>query len=455
MNRIVALLLTLLVTGLSPHLLADDDWLITNVNLVPMDQEQILPAQNVLINDGTIARIWSGPVTGHEEVTRIDGSGKYLLPGLTEMHAHIPGKNSDQLDWTLFLYAANGVTTVRGMLGEPWHLQLRDQLASGQKRGPRLVTSGPSFNGRSVNSPAQATAMVESQKAAGYDFLKLHPGLQLDEFQAIAKTANRLEIPFAGHVSQDVGLERALASGQASIDHLDGYLIWLAGDKKRDPGFFGFALTPELAPERIPEIAKKTAATDVWLVPTESLMINVAGTESVASLQARDEMRYVPENLLSYWSSAKREFQSSGNYTPENARRYLDVRKSLIKALHDAGANLVLGSDAPQIFNVPGFSLHRELQIMVDAGLSPFQALQLGTVNAARYFGEEKTSGVIKEGAVADLLLVDANPLEDIGNSRKIAGVMLGGDWLSRERLDKELAKLAGSGAGKNNSTGN
>ena len=455
MNRPVALLLTLLLAGFAPIASAGNDWLITHVNLVPMDREQILADQNVLIRDGKIARIWSGPVTGHDEAKQIDGSGKFLLPGLTEMHAHIPGESSDQLDWVLLLYAANGVTTVRGMLGEPSHLKLREQLAGGGKRGPRLVTSGPSFNGRSVRGTAQATAMVESQKAAGYDFLKLHPGLHLDEFEAIAKAANRLRIPFAGHVSRDVGLERALASGQSSIDHLDGYLIWLAGDAKRDPGFFGFALTDQLMPEKIPDIARKTAASGIWLVPTESLMINVAGTETVASLQTRDEMRYVPENLLDNWSSSKRDFQAAGNYSAERAGRYLAVRQSLIKALYDAGANLLLGSDAPQIFNVPGFSLHRELEIMVDAGLSPFQALELGTVNAARYFGQEQYQGVIREGAVADLLLLDANPLEDIGNSRRIAGVMLRGDWLSRDWLDQELARIEESVTGKDSGSAN
>jgi imidazolonepropionase-like amidohydrolase len=420
-----------------------------SVNVVPMDSERILVDQTVLVDNGRIVTI------GPEESTviptdalKIDGAGRYLLPGLTEMHAHIPGlgRGRGWVDDVLFLFVANGVTTARGMLGEPFHLELREQTASGQTLGPRIYTSGPSLNGRSVDGPAAARRMVEQQAKAGYDFLKLHPGLSLAEFEAIAEAANRIDMPFAGHVSQDVGLARALEAGQATIDHLDGYMQALlppGSDKSVSAGFFGAALIDRVDTSRIPALAKATRDANVGSVPTQTLMDNLALPDDPDVMAARPEMSYVPRELLASWKRAKRSAIDNPAYDPADGRRFIEIRRMIIKSLRDHGASILLGSDAPQIFNVPGFSIHYELQAMVDAGLTPYEALRSGTASPAVFFGASDGFGTVAQGIEADLILVDANPLEDVSVLRKPVGVMRGGRWLARAELDSRLATLA------------
>src|SRR5690606_32674973 len=175
------------------------------------------------------------------------------------------------LEEVLFLYVANGVTTVRGMLGEPGHLELREQLARNEVLGPRLYTSGPSLNDRSVSSPDDARRIVLEQAEAGYDFVKLHPGLTREEFDAAVEAAREAGIALAGHVSEDVGLVRALEAQQATIDHLDGYAQYLVPEEERrgaQPGFFGLGLGDRIDGGRIPQAVEATVAAGVYNVPT-------------------------------------------------------------------------------------------------------------------------------------------------------------------------------------------
>ncbi len=419
------------------------------VSVVPMDSERILADQTVLIDDGRIITI--GPVASTEIPTnalKISGAGRYLLPGLTEMHAHIPnlGRGRAWVDDVLFLFVANGVTTARGMLGEPFHLELREQTANGQTLGPRIYTSGPSLNGRSVDGPDTARRMVEQQAEAGYDFLKLHPGLSLAEFEAIAEAANRIGIPFAGHVSKDVGLARALDAGQATIDHLDGYMQALlppGSDKSVSAGFFGAALIDKVDTSRIPAVAKATRDANVGSVPTQTLMDNLALPDDPDDMAARPEMNYVPRDMLESWIRAKRNAIDDPDYAPADGMRFIEIRRAIIKSLRDHGAEILLGSDAPQIFNVPGFSIHHELQAMIDAGMTPYEALRSGTASTAIFFGAADKFGTVAPGMDADLILVDANPLVNVSVLRKPVGVMRGGRWLARAELDRRLAALA------------
>ena len=174
---------------------------IINVNVIPMSTETVIAARTVLVEDGRIVAI--GPVDEvpiPEDATAVDGTDRYLMPGLGEMHAHVKPVDSPRLERDLTLFVANGITHVRGMLGEPGHLRLRQQILAGDVFGPRLTTSGPSLNGRSVNGAEDARRQVREQAAAGYDFVKVHPGLSREEFTALAETANEVGIPFAGHV---------------------------------------------------------------------------------------------------------------------------------------------------------------------------------------------------------------------------------------------------------------
>jgi imidazolonepropionase-like amidohydrolase len=179
-------------------------------------------------------------------------------------------------------------------------------------------------------------------------------------------------------------------------------------------------------------------------VPTDSLIHHVLlPTPSTDDMAARPEMRYVPPAMLAQWRQARGNFQSAPEYKPETARRFVQLRGKIIKALNDEGAGLLLGSDAPQWFNVPGFALHRELRYLVDAGLTPYQALATGTSNVSRFLGTPMDFGTVATGRRADLILLEANPLADVGNVQRRAGVMLGGRWLPESEIQAGLARIA------------
>ncbi len=411
------------------------------VNVVPMDKETVLKDQTVVVQDGRIAAMGPSKQTqAPAGAVRVEGQGKFLMPALAEMHAHIPGGQAPDsaVERTLFLYAANGIGTIRGMLGDPRHLVYRDRVAKGELVSPRIYTSGPSFNGNTAPTVDVAVASVIAQKKAGYDLLKIHPGVTRQVFDALAAKAHELSIPFAGHVPLDVGLHRALEAKYRSIDHLDGYVEALAKNPSTSQ-FFGVNLMAEIDETKIPALVAATKAAGTWQVPTQVLMDNLMSDEAPERLVERPEMKYVaPQEQIKKWVAQKENFLKQ--ITAADRQTFLTLRRRLIKTLFDAGVPFGLGSDAPQVWNVPGFSAHRELSSLVTAGLTPYQALRTGTVNVGEYFGTQSTTGVVGTGRRADLLLLDANPLQDITNSTKIAGVMLNGRWLSRAELDKRLA---------------
>lgn len=418
-----------------------------DVHVVPMDSERILEHQTVLVEGERIVEI--GPVNAIEVpagATVVEGNGRYLIPGLGEMHAHVP-PGGDAAEQVLFLYLAKGVTTARGMLGQPGHLELRDRLASGEVLGPRLYTSGPSLNGNSIPSADSARRAVRHQAEAGYDFLKIHPGLSREEYDAIAETARDVGIPWAGHVPADVGLDRALEVRQASVDHLDQYTEAMVADGTdiSTSFFFGVNLAGYVEDSRIEEVAARTAAAGVWNVPTQSLIENVLLPDDPAEMAARPEMRYMSPETVAGWVEQKTGFLANELYSAELARRFVEVRRQLIKALSDAGAPILLGSDAPQVFQVPGFSMLHELRLMVVSGLTPYEALRAGTYNVAAYFDALDEFGTVEEGKAADLILLEGNPLDDVAAVERQAGVMVRGRWLSAGAIEERLEAIAAS----------
>lgn len=422
---------------------------LVGVNVVPMDREVVLSDRTVLVEDGTIIKIGPrGSVALPDAARIIEADGKYLLPGVAEMHAHIPGRREREgwLQDVLLLYVANGVTTARGMLGAPCHLELRKQVANHEMLGPRIFTSGPSLNGNSVEGVDQARAMVMEQAERGYDFLKLHPGLSRDEYEAIAGSARESGMPVAGHVPVEVGLSGALAAGQATIEHLDGYMqAMLRGGPETapDPGFFGVGLVDQVDTSRIPRLARETRQAGVWNVPTLSLIQNFMLPEDPVVTAMKPEMAYIPRDMLRGWIASKRGILDAPGYDPGKASEFVAVRAALVKALHDQGAGLLLGSDAPQVFNVPGFSIHDELDALVSAGLTPYQALRTGTVLPAEFFGAADRFGALREGLAADFILVSGNPLLSVTALREPLGVMVRGRWLDRAEIDRRLAVLS------------
>jgi imidazolonepropionase-like amidohydrolase len=446
------LLLLLLSLFAAPARAPDSVVAFVNVTVIPMDRERTVPGQTVVVRgDKIVAMGPADKVKVPAGGPRIDGRGKFLMPGLAEMHAHIPGGQAtdSMVERTLFLYVSGGITTIRGMLGHPRHLELRDRVARGELMSPTIYTSGPSFNGNSVSTPEAASRMVTEQKAAGYDFLKIHPGLTRETFDAMAAAAQRAGIKFAGHVPLAVGLQRALEARYASFDHLDGYVEAMV--RKGAPvtaaqsEFFGLNLGEHLDVSTLPALVEATRKAGVWNVPTQSLIENLAPGESAEALARRPEMRYVSAKTLSQWAEDKNSILEETGSSPESARHTMEARRKLIKALHAGGAGLLLGSDAPQIYNVPGFSIHRELETLVAAGLTPYQALETGTRNVAVFFGTLPQTGTIETGKRADLILLEANPLVDVRNTTRRAGVMLGGRWLSKAAIAARLDSIANS----------
>jgi len=420
------------------------DWVISPVNVIDVTNGALLENRAVFIADGRIVDIEAAGAS-RDGFTPVDGADGWLIPALAEMHAHVPPSSQGRqaTDDVLTLFLAHGITTIRGMLGESSHLALRDALAAGTVFGPRLVTSGPSFNGNSVSSPEQGAARVRTQAEAGYDFVKIHPGLSREEFLAISTAASGAGLPFGGHISFETGLEIALQQGQDTIDHLDGYAEAMVPPSSplfgQAPEWFGLNLASAMDPALVPELARATAAVDVWNVPTESLFETTTGPLSVEQLLERPGMDLIEETVRSDWAGAVERIRAQS--TPEDRERFLAARKALILALQEAGAPLLLGSDAPQIFNVPGVSTHQELAYLVDAGLTPLQALQSGTINVAKFF-QEADRGTIAVGQVADLLLLAANPLENIHNSTRILGVSRDGRWFNQADLERRLTAI-------------
>ena len=418
-----------------------------SVNVIPMDQERVLSNQDVVVSLGKIVAMGeAGKVDYNSNATIIDGKGKFLIPGLAEMHAHVPPVDDlEPMKEVLSLFLANGVTTIRGMLGHPKHLELREKINSGEILGPHFYTTGPSFNGNTVKTAEEGIQRVKDQHAAGYDYLKLHPGLTPETFGAIAQAAHEVGIPFIGHVSFTVGIKRAIDAGYSSIDHLDGFVEALVPDIEKigeeGNGLFGIFSSPMADTARIPEIIQGLSEKEIWMVPTQALAERWMSPEGIAPFANAPEMKYMKQETRDNWVKAKENLLNDKRYDKDKVARYIKLRRKLIYECQQNGVGLLLGSDAPQIFNVPGFSIHHELKYMVDAGLTPFEALQSGTVNVADYLGKDNT-GVVKIGAVSDLILLNGNPLADISNTSKIEGVLLGEKYFSKDSINAMLKSL-------------
>ncbi len=423
--------------------------LITNVHVVDVANGMILENQMIAVDSGRILEIGPELTNGASYAETIDAQGAFAVPGLTEMHAHIPSPPVPQqrIEETLFLYLSNGVTTIRGMLGHPSHLLLKQRLAEGSLISPRIITSSPSLNGNTIPTPEEAENKVRQYAADGYDFLKIHPGVPRAAFDALATTAHELEIPFAGHVPVAVGIRHALESGYATVDHVDGYLEGLvpesAGVAAEANGFFGFNFTPLADTTRIEELVELTRENGVWVVPTQSLFERWFAPATADSLLAQPEMRYMPQATLDNWRQIKEQSMADPSWDPEQWEVFDRIRLELIRRLAREGQGVLLGSDAPQLFNVPGFSIHHEIAGMQRAGLTPAEILRAGTLDPARFFGLEDQTGSLEAGKEADFFLVSGNPMEDLGNLRNIQGLMLQGNWFSKAEIDRRLETIA------------
>lgn len=424
---------------------------ITNVTVLPMTEEWLLlENQTVTINAGQITAIRPTTERDRDEGAFnlvIDGKGKYLMPGLAEMHGHIPPThpssnapsyfNDEYVENTLFLYIAAGVTTVRGMLGYDHQLELKNKVGvSGNWEliGPRLFLAGPSFNGNSVTSPDQASKRVSEQKEEGWDVLKIHPGLTLSEYEAMAKMANEIGIPFAGHVPEAVGIENAIALGQQTIDHIDGYVAYLSAFEGAEKE------------AKMKAIIQQTVENNVWIVPTQALWETIIGAADYEAMKEYEELKYIPKPVLNgYTNWVTNNIDNNPNLNIEEAMGQASLRQELLFEMNKAGVYILMGTDAPQLFSVPGFSIHRELSKMSESGMSNYDILKSGTSNVGKYLktlGVTYSYGTIEIGSFSDIILVDKNPLEDLDHLKILSGVLVNGRWYSKEVIDKRLFEI-------------
>jgi imidazolonepropionase-like amidohydrolase len=388
----------------------------------------------------------------------IDATGQYLIPGLWDMHVHsafgdwFPGGR----DIILPLFIANGVTGVRDMGGDiPVLVEWRQDIASGRIVGPRMVISGPMLdaylpNGKlrfpssiAINTPASAVAAVDSLKAQGVDFIKVQSVISRDAYLAAAAEAHKQGLPIVGHVPDKVRIREVVEAGQKSIEHLMGIFEGCSTEEDRfikGEGSLKLLLTTQDR-QRCDSLIKLLAQNQTWQVPT------LAWQRGGTFLDQRDLKhdpldKYVP----AYWRDVTwRRF--SDEMMPDLLRDPLTLRQEyfaenlqMVGAMHRAGVPFMAGTDtAPGIYIMPGFSLHDELANFVEAGFTPMESLQTATSNPARFLGMEASLGSVETGKVADMVLLSANPLEDIRNTRKISMVIANGQFLDRAALNQLL----------------
>jgi imidazolonepropionase-like amidohydrolase len=355
------------------------------------------------------------------------------------------------------LFLANGVTSVRNMLGSPEILELRDGIARGSMRGPSIFTAGPVVDGPDsqwgksaaiVRTPGDAERVVHEQKKAGYDFVKVYNRLGRDSYLALLAAAHRQDVKVVGHVPEAVTLDDALKAGQTSIEHLLSYLDAieaLDSPVRGRPGWrYRMQAFDHVDPARIPAVAAATRDAGVWNCPTLVAMRKWVPPDEARRLLEREEMSFVPADFLEHWQPWRGfRLEGFGAADFELVERARHVNWTLVGALRRAGARLLVGTDTPSPLVVPGFSVHEELKNLVEAGLTPYEALEAATSAAAECLGKKGDFGVVAVGARADLLLLEANPLEDVGNADTLSGVVVRGRWISKDEIHSILEESA------------
>jgi imidazolonepropionase-like amidohydrolase len=427
-----------------------------NVSVVPMDGERIVQNQTVVVRNGRIAEMGAAErVSVPNGAVKIDGRGRYLMPGLVDMHVHLEYFDRDA---QLLLFLAGGVTTVRSMDGRPNILLWRKRASEGSLLAPTIFTAGAILEGkpparddnRVVETPAQAEEAVEEQKRDGYDFIKVLHTLNQDTYHAIVAAARKHGLTVVGHVPRSVGLKGAFAAGQKSIEHLDGYLDEIEADDsplKDQTSWRKRYFAVKVDDGKIRSIAGDTRRARVWNVPT--LVTRQRSALSADEFQAqlkRTEVKYMDPGIVEFWSGSNA--RVTGRMSPDDFVRLAEGEKArhrLVKALHDNGARLLVGTDTPNPFVIPGFSMLEEMQMFVRAGLTPYQAIKAGTRDAAEFLGASGEFGTVSVGKRADLILVEGNPLENLANLERRAGVMVRGRWMTTDDLQEQLNALAAS----------
>ena len=414
-----------------------------NVTVLPMDGDYVLAGHTVLVQGDRITDVGpSSRIRIPAGTTRIDARGKFLMPGLVDLHVHQAGPREMQLA-LLKMYVVNGVTTILNLRGTPEHLANRREIAERRVVGPTLYTAGPYVNEPFVVTADSVEREVMAQKRAGYDFIKMHGDLSREAYARLNAVARREGIRVIGHAPRNLGIDALFAERQYALVHAEEFLYDTL-NRSRDVDL------PLFEP-RIPELTRRMAEAGIWLMPTLTAYKNIGlMAANLDQVLARPEMRYLPQAARTVWGPATNPYtrRFGPSFAPGIFRR-LALQQQLIRQLDSAGVKLLLGTDGFNTGTVPGWSAHDELSELVAAGLSPYHALRAATANASAFLGATPCIGQVRTGCIADLLLLEANPLQDVRNARRATGVMLRGRWLSRTDLDRMLASLADGTAGR------
>lgn len=404
---------------------------ITHVNIVDVADGRIVPNGTVVVRGRTITAIARGGAPP-ADARVIDGLGKFLIPGLWDMHAHIQGSGEPWLQ----LNAVNGVTGIRDMGAElEFILTMRDATSSGRVLGPEVIAAGPILDDvpgdwplrMRVKNAEEGRAAVQLLKRRGVDLIKVHNFTPRDAFFAIAAEARRQNLPLAGHVPLKVTVEEGIEAGMTTIEHLseDGKM-WKACSR-------GAEYRPAMCRPFFAMLARRR----IWQTPTLVALSELAVIGTPASAVNREHLAYANTQLRELWAGNQSFFVKRPEIV-DILKRLAEVGLVVTRDMASAGVGILAGCDAL----IAGFCVHDELTAMVRSGMTPLAALQTATVNPARYLGREKTLGTVAPGKVANLVLLDANPLDDIANVRRIRAVMVAGRLVERDELDGILAQV-------------
>jgi hypothetical protein len=420
---------------------------ITHVTVIDATGAAAKKDMTVLIAANRIAYVGPSAHTQFAAGTReIDGTGKFLIPGLWDMHVHLYDKEHFSFFATLF--TANGVTGIRVMAGQPDYLEWRKEIEAGTSTGPRMSIASPLVDGRQsprggsivVDNEAEAREAVRKIKQDGYNFIKVYTNLARDAYFGIEDESKKLNLTFAGHVPVSVTAWEASDAGQRSIEHLEGVAEYCSDFEDRREA----KSNPEgYNPQKCAALFEEFRKNKTWQCPTLAVLRNnMALAMPNPELKNDPRLKYLPQQLREYWMMMLSRTPQSPNEAA-HGKAYYELRLKIAGAEKDAGLDILAGTDTPNPFVYPGFGLHDELAYLVDAGLTPMQALQAATRNPARFLEQEKELGTIEAGKLADLVLLERNPLVDIHNTRQIAAVVQNGKFISKAEIEDMLSHLA------------
>lgn len=434
-----------------------------HVNVIDATGAPLQPDMTVIVAKGRIVDV-AKSAAAHipTNATQIDARGKYLIPGLWDMHVHTAFG-----DWvppdekiTLPLFVANGVTGVRDMGGDiPVLTRWRADIDAGKLLGPRMIFGGPMLDGPTPRFPSSAPVanasdgarVVSEIKAAGVDFIKIQSLIPRDGYFAAAQRARELGITFVGHVPDAVRASEASEAGQRSIEHFTGIFegcSTIEDQLIKGPKSLGRNVST-YDPQRARALIALMAKNQTWQVPT---LVWERGQWLIDAIDKRHDplLRYAPAAWKNRtWPMFTKDILKDMDTDPLPVREhFVQMELDMTRAMFEAGVPFMAGTDtAAGVHVFPGFSLHEELALFVKAGLTPLQALQTATLNPAKFLHRESEMGTVEKNKVADLVLLDANPLDDIENARKIRAVVLAGRYLSRADLDLLLRQVAAAAA--------